>query len=118
MDFPYTSEGVEMSEQKPVGRINYVDHRYGGAGLAYCLNSLGSLPMGAPIYAEPVELVGMQEEITQLRHDKDLLQSLIDSLMLEYCPDEMTEAQKARWAECQHPVSAEVQQTVIDAAKG
>jgi hypothetical protein len=30
-------------------------------------------------------------------------QARIDSLMLEYCPDEMTEPQKARWAEHQAP---------------
>jgi len=31
----------------------------------------------------------------------DALQAKIDALMLEYCPDEMTEEQKARWAESQ-----------------
>lgn len=27
--------------------------------------------------------------------------AMVDELMLEYCPDEMTAEQKARWAECQ-----------------
>ena len=31
------------------------------------------------------------------------LQARIDALMLEYCPDEMTEAQKANWAAHQKP---------------
>lgn len=41
----------------------------------------------------------------------DALQARIDALMLEYCPEEMTEAQKENWARHQRPVSAE------DAAK-
>lgn len=35
----------------------------------------------------------------------DPLQARIDELMLEYCPDEMTAEQKARWAECQKQMS-------------
>lgn len=34
------------------------------------------------------------------------LEAKVDSLMLEYCPDEMTEEQKARWAKHQVPVEA------------
>lgn len=34
-------------------------------------------------------------------------QARIDALMLEYCPDEMTPEQKARWAACQRPVATE-----------
>ena len=39
----------------------------------------------------------------------DALQARIDELMLEYCPDEMTEAQKANWARHQKPASDEQQ---------
>lgn len=39
----------------------------------------------------------------------DSTQAQIDELMLEYCPDEMTEEQKQRWADCQGPASEEEQ---------
>ncbi len=35
-------------------------------------------------------------------------QARIDALMLEYCPDEMTEAQKEIWAKRQRPVSEDM----------
>jgi hypothetical protein len=35
----------------------------------------------------------------------EAMQAKIDSLMLEYCPDEMTEEQKAKWAAHQKPAS-------------
>ncbi len=41
-------------------------------------------------------------------------QARIDALMLEYCPDEMTEAQKDNWAKHQRPVSEDMQE--IDSA--
>lgn len=34
----------------------------------------------------------------------DALQARIDELMLEHCPEEMTEAQKENWARHQQPV--------------
>ena len=33
------------------------------------------------------------------------MQARIDELMLEYCPDEMTEHQKTTWAEHQRPIN-------------
>ena len=45
------------------------------------------------------------------------LQAKLDAVMLEYCPDEMTEEQKAEWARHQTPASAEEQQA-IDALLG
>ena len=45
------------------------------------------------------------------------LKCQIDALMLEYCPDEMTDDQKAEWARHQQPVSEQEQQT-IDAVLG
>lgn len=35
----------------------------------------------------------------------EAMQAKIDSLMLQYCPDEMTEEQKAKWAAHQKPTS-------------
>jgi uncharacterized iron-regulated protein len=45
-------------------------------------------------------------------------QARIDALMLEYCPDEMTEAQKENWAKHQRPVSEEMQQGIDSALMG
>ena len=42
-------------------------------------------------------------------------QARIDALMLEYCPDEMTEAQKENWAKHQRPVSDDTQREIDSA---
>ena len=42
----------------------------------------------------------------------DALRSQLDALMLEFCPDEMIEAQKDNWAMRQRPVSADMQQEI------
>ena len=44
-------------------------------------------------------------------------QAKLDEVMLEYCPDEMTDDQKAEWARHQQPVSEQEQQA-IDAVLG
>jgi len=45
-----------------------------------------------------LSLIGRVNTYTeQIRKDKAALQSKIDSLMLEYCPDEMTEEQIENW---------------------
>ena len=47
------------------------------------------------------------------RHEIDpivnALQAKIDTLMLEHCPDEMSEEQKSEWAEHQRPAPAHLQ---------
>ena len=43
------------------------------------------------------------------------LQCKLDALMLEYCPDEMTEEQKAEWARHQQPASEEEQRAIDEA---
>lgn len=48
----------------------------------------------------------------------DERQAKIDALMLEYCPDEMTEAQKENWAKHQRPVSEEMQHEIDSALMG
>lgn len=48
----------------------------------------------------------------------DALQAQLDALMLEYCPDEMTEAQKDNWAKHQKPASEEQQAEVAAALMG
>ncbi len=40
------------------------------------------------------------------------LQCKLDALMLEYCPDEMTDDQEAEWARRQQPVSEQEQQAI------
>lgn len=52
----------------------------------------------------------LQRELAEARRDANAKQAQIDALMLEFCPDEMTQEQKDEWAKNQ--VSA------IDAAKG
>lgn len=42
-------------------------------------------------------------QFEKLRAECESQQAKIDALMLEFCPDEMTPEQKARWAECQVP---------------
>ena len=48
----------------------------------------------------------------------DERQARIDALMLEYCPDEMTEAQKDNWAKHQRPTSDDVQREIDSALMG
>jgi hypothetical protein len=45
-----------------------------------------------------------KETILTLQKEKEALQAKIDSLMLEYCPDEMTEEQFENWGKRQVPV--------------
>jgi len=49
---------------------------------------------------------------------RDALQAQLDALMLEYCPDEMTETQKENWARHQRPVSDDEQARVAAALMG
>ena len=48
----------------------------------------------------------------------DALQAQLDALMLEFCPDEMTEAQKENWARHQQPASDEIQREITSALMG
>ncbi len=48
----------------------------------------------------------------------DERQARIDALMLEYCPDEMTEAQKENWAKHQRAVNEDLQQDIETALMG
>ena len=54
-------------------------------------------------------------EVAKLKEKADALQAKIDMLMLEYCPEEMTEEQKREWARHQVPVS-EATEAAIEAA--
>ena len=48
--------------------------------------------------------VELQAEVERLRAQVAALQARVDALMLEFCPDEMTEEQKETWARHQRPV--------------
>lgn len=51
---------------------------------------------------EAMKIIKFQNEyIMQLSKEKCALQAKIDSLMLEYCPEEMTQEQVERWEENQ-----------------
>lgn len=45
----------------------------------------------------------LREENERLRAQVAALQAKVDALMLEFCPDEMTEEQKETWARHQQP---------------
>jgi len=49
------------------------------------------------------------ELIQKLASERNNLQATIDALMLEYCPDEMTPAQKANWEAHQVPAEPGVE---------
>ena len=57
----------------------------------------------------------LEATIAEQAAELESLQCKIDALMLEYCPDEMTEEQKVEWARHQQPVSDE-KQRAVDAA--
>ena len=48
----------------------------------------------------------------------DALQAQLDALMLEFCPDEMTDAQRENWARHQKPVSDDTQREIDSALMG
>jgi len=47
-----------------------------------------------------------------LRKKVKHLQFRVDSLMLEYCPDEMTKKQKKNWAKHQRPVDKKTEEKI------
>lgn len=49
--------------------------------------------------------VELQAEVERLRTQVAALQARVDALMLEFCPDEMTEEQKETWARHQRPAA-------------
>lgn len=51
------------------------------------------------------EWLGRHKAMAEAERMANDLQAKIDALMLEYCPDEMSEAQKERWARHQQPVT-------------
>lgn len=55
------------------------------------------------------------ETIIDFRAQVAALQARVDALMLEYCPDEMTEEQLENWARHQRPATADVTAAVLAA---
>lgn len=56
-------------------------------------------------FMRAAEWLGRHRAMAEAERMANDLQANIDALMLEYCPDEMTEAQKANWARHQKPAS-------------
>ena len=54
--------------------------------------------------SDSMQVVFDKDELLVLKRDYDALQAQIDRLMLEYCPDEMTDEQFENWAKHQRPV--------------
>lgn len=48
-----------------------------------------------------------QDNIVALLAELDARQAKIDALMLEFCPNEMTDAQRVNWENHQRPISSE-----------
>ena len=63
------------------------------------------------------ELKSTTAMFNRLAKTLDAKQAKIDSLMLEFCPDEMTEEQKAEWASHRRPAPIELQRAIDAAAK-
>jgi hypothetical protein len=57
------------------------------------------------------------ELILRLQRDLAAAQAKIDALMLEYCPDMMTDEQWLNWEHNQQPVDAETEKAADDAAR-
>jgi hypothetical protein len=57
------------------------------------------------------------EEVTGYIRKCEELQAKIDALILEYCPDEMTEEQLRIWSESQKTVSKETESAVEEALR-
>ena len=60
--------------------------------------------------SNPATVLSLLDALDKAEKDADYKQSQIDTLMLEYCPNEMTPEQLSRWEECQRPA--------IEQAKG
>ena len=71
--------------------------------LASTLNNVGT------------ELEQLRAECERLRRDAELKQAKVDSLMLEYCPDEMSQEQLENWKHHQRKATPE-ETAAIDAA--
>lgn len=54
----------------------------------------------------------LEEQVHELQGTVESMQAQLDALMLEFCPDRMTEAQKENWAK--HQVPADPQPSVKD----
>lgn len=59
-----------------------------------------------------------KNEAERLKKETEFLQAKIDQLMLEYCPEDMTEQQLALWACHQKAVSLETHNQIEQAIKG
>ena len=55
---------------------------------------------------ENQQIQDLKNQVHKLLLEKMALQARVDELMLEYCPDEMSEEQKITWGEHQKPLIA------------
>lgn len=65
----------------------------------YVVGSIQQLTLGGQAALDIADMPG--KRIKELEMTIEAMQAKIDSLMLEYCPEEMTEGQMANWAEHQ-----------------
>jgi len=65
-----------------------------------------------------IETPNPGDEVPMLIRHLDDRQARIDALMLEYCPDEMTEAQKENWAKHQRQAGDDMHREIGSALMG
>ena len=59
----------------------------------------------------------LEAQIKELEAKIQSQQAKIDELMLEYCPEDMTQQQMDEWARHQRPVTKEEERRIDDALK-
>ncbi len=80
-------------------------YRHMSAMTAENLRSKGDIAMELAYRDKKID--HLNKIIDGLLASLDVQQAKIDRLMLEYCPDEMTEEQLKRYEKAQHPQSAD-----------
>jgi predicted RNase H-like nuclease (RuvC/YqgF family) len=73
-----------------------------------CIDRVPDVRQGAP--AHELEELLTAEDVKAWIQSLESQQARIDALMLEFCPDEMTEEQKTNWAAAQEPVELTVEE--------
>ena len=93
---------------------------------AVCIKKLQAenAALKAELAAAQDDVVAWKYEADGFRRNRDALsaellaaQAKIDSLMFEYCPDEMTPEQISEWGKWQRPIDSDKQAAIDEAVK-
>ena len=84
------------------------DNRYLRGRVAQLTSQINEVVLAIPgtRYMDPPDGgdVSLGEQVRRMALDLGAKQAHIDALMIEYCPDEVTDEQWAEWCSHQHPV--------------